>query len=69
MASNAEIFPRERKTKLPGGYMDPALDLSSGSLKEGNSPEEPLLAAARRWRCMFINTLTQLEFKGWAQPD
>ena len=45
MANTSEIFPRERKTKLPGGYMGKILrvDLTSGSMREENLPEEPLL--------------------------
>ncbi len=45
MADSQSLFPRERKTKLPGGYMGKILrvDLGSGSMKEENLPEEPLL--------------------------
>jgi len=45
MANTLEIFPRERKTKLPGGYMGKILrvDLTAGSMCEENLPEEPLL--------------------------
>lgn len=45
MANSADIFPRERKTKLPGGYMGRILrvDLTTGLLRDENLPEEPLL--------------------------
>jgi len=45
MLLNSELFPRERKTALPGGYMGKMLrvDLSSGSMKDENLPEEPVL--------------------------
>jgi len=45
MANTSDIFPPERKTKLPGGYMGKILrvDLTSGSMREENLAEEPLL--------------------------
>ena len=45
MANSSDIFPRERKTKLPGGYMGKILrvDLTSGSMQDENLPEEPVL--------------------------
>ena len=45
MLLNSELFPRERKTALPGGYMGKILrvDLSSGTMKDENLPEEPVL--------------------------
>jgi aldehyde:ferredoxin oxidoreductase len=45
MANTPDLFPRERKTKLPGGYMGKILrvDLTSGSIRAENLPEEPLL--------------------------
>ena len=45
MLLNGELFPRERKTALPGGYMGKILrvDLSSGTMKDENLPEEPVL--------------------------
>ena len=45
MLNLAELFPRERKTRLPGGYMGRILrvDLTSGSMRDENLPEEPLL--------------------------
>jgi len=45
MATTADIFPKERKTKLPGGYMGKVLrvDLTTGSFKDENLPEEPVL--------------------------
>jgi aldehyde:ferredoxin oxidoreductase len=45
VANFAEIFPSERKTRLPGGYMGKILrvDLTTGALKTENLPEEPLL--------------------------
>jgi len=45
MSMNGEIFPRERKTVLPGGYMGKILrvNLTSGSMKDENLPEEPVL--------------------------
>ncbi len=41
----ADIFPRERKTLLPGGYMGKILrvNLTSGTTKDENLPEEPVL--------------------------
>ena len=45
MAESPELFPRRRKTALPGGYMGKILrvDLTTGSFKDENLPEEPLL--------------------------
>lgn len=45
MANSADIFPGERKTRLPGGYMGKILrvDLTTGLMKDENLPEEPLL--------------------------
>ncbi len=45
MLDLVELFPRERKTRLPGGYMGKILrvDLTSGSMRDENLPEEPLL--------------------------
>lgn len=45
MANSSDIFPRERKTNLPGGYMGKILrvDLTSGSMQDENLPEEPVL--------------------------
>ena len=45
MANFADIFPRERTTTLPGGYMGKILrvDLTTGSMKNENLPEEPVL--------------------------
>ena len=45
MANASDIFPVQRRTKLPGGYMGKILrvNLTTGSLKDENSPEEPLL--------------------------
>ena len=45
MADTAELFPVQRKTILPGGYMGKILrvDLTSGSMKDENLPEEPVL--------------------------
>ncbi len=45
MATSAELFPRERNTKLPGGYMGTILrvDLTTGSMRDEHLPEEPLL--------------------------
>jgi aldehyde:ferredoxin oxidoreductase len=39
------FFPAQRKTRMPGGYMGRILrvDLSAGSLRDENLPEEPLL--------------------------
>ena len=39
------FFPAQRKTRLPGGYMGKVLrvDLSTGSLRDENLPEEPVL--------------------------
>jgi len=39
------LFPTERTTPLPGGYMGKILrvDLTTGSFKDENLPEEPLL--------------------------
>src|SRR5262252_11106501 len=41
----ANFFPRERRTRLPGGYMGKILrvDLSAGKFTDLNLPEEPLL--------------------------
>ena len=43
--SNRELFPQRRLTPLPGGYMGRILrvDLTTGSMKDENLPEEPLL--------------------------
>ena len=40
-----ELFPVSRTTPLPGGYMGKLLrvDLTSGTLKDENLPEEPIL--------------------------
>ncbi len=45
MSDSTALFPRERKTILPGGYMGRILrvDLTSGSMKDENLPEEPML--------------------------
>ena len=45
MANPSDIFPVQRRTKLPGGYMGKILrvNLTTGSLKDENLPEEPLL--------------------------
>ena len=45
MANSSDIFPRQRKTRLPGGYMGRILrvDLTTGSMRDENLPEEPLL--------------------------
>ena len=39
------LFPRERRTPLPGGYMGRLLhvDLSAGRCQDLNLPEEPVL--------------------------
>src|SRR5262245_29781306 len=46
-ADNAkgELFPAVRRSRLPGGYMGKLLrvDLSTGTLREVNLPEEPVL--------------------------
>jgi len=40
-----DLFPKQRTTPLPGGYMGKILrvDLTSGALKDENLPEEPVL--------------------------
>ena len=45
MANASDIFPVQRRTRLPGGYMGKILrvNLTTGSLKDENLPEEPLL--------------------------
>jgi aldehyde:ferredoxin oxidoreductase len=45
MSEPVDLFPRERKTQLPGGYMGRILrvNLSTGSMQDENLPEEPLL--------------------------
>ena len=45
MSNSSEIFPSQRKTPLPGGYMGKILrvDLTSGSMKDENLPEEAVL--------------------------
>ncbi len=45
MAISTDLFPAQRKTKLPGGYMGKILrvDLTTGSMRDENLPEEPLL--------------------------
>jgi aldehyde:ferredoxin oxidoreductase len=45
MANPSDLFPAQRKTKLPGGYMGKILrvDLTTGSMRDENLPEEPLL--------------------------
>ena len=45
MPEYTELFPVDRKTKLPGGYMGKILrvDLTSGSIKDENLPEETVL--------------------------
>ncbi|MFQ5540425.1 MAG: aldehyde ferredoxin oxidoreductase N-terminal domain-containing protein, partial [Candidatus Binatia bacterium] len=45
MSEPVDVFPRERKTQLPGGYMGRILrvNLSTGSMQDENLPEEPLL--------------------------
>src|SRR5574341_23979 len=45
MSSSADLFPKERKTILPGGYMGKMLrvDMTTGSLRDENLPEEPVL--------------------------
>lgn len=42
---SVELFPSTRRTSLPGGYMGRVLrvDLSSGSMRDENLPEEPVL--------------------------
>lgn len=43
--SNSELFPAQRRTPLPGGYMGKLLhvDLSTGRCEELNLPDEPIL--------------------------
>ncbi|MDH3446191.1 MAG: hypothetical protein OEN50_19880, partial [Deltaproteobacteria bacterium] len=45
MTGGDDLFPKQRKTKLPGGYMGKILrvDLTTGSMKDENLPEEPVL--------------------------
>src|SRR5712692_406572 len=45
MANEAELFPQQRTTRLPGGYMGRILrvDLTTGSMRNENLPEEPVL--------------------------
>jgi aldehyde:ferredoxin oxidoreductase len=45
MANTSDLFPVQRKTKLPGGYMGKILrvDMTTGSMKDENLPEEPVL--------------------------
>ena len=45
MTSSNGIFPDRRATSLPGGYMGRVLrvDLTTGSIRDENLPEEPLL--------------------------
>ncbi|MDP6559753.1 MAG: aldehyde ferredoxin oxidoreductase N-terminal domain-containing protein, partial [Candidatus Binatia bacterium] len=40
-----ELFPKVRTTRLPGGYMGRILrvDLTTGSMRDENLPEEPFL--------------------------
>ena len=40
-----DLFPSPRSTPLPGGYMGKILrvDLTSGSMRDENLPEEPIL--------------------------
>ena len=40
-----DLFPAKRTTPLPGGYMGKILrvDLTTGTLKDENLPEEPIL--------------------------
>jgi len=42
---SADLFPQHRNTPLPGGYMGKILrvNLTSGSMKDENRPEEPVL--------------------------
>ena len=45
MANPSELFPARRATRLPGGYMGRILrvDLTAGTFKDENLPEEPVL--------------------------
>jgi len=45
MSNTAELFPERRMTRLPGGYMGRILrvDLTTGTMKDENLPEEPIL--------------------------
>jgi len=45
MSENSELFPRQRRTVLPGGYMGKILrvNLTTGSMTDENLPEEPVL--------------------------
>ena len=45
MSNASELFPQRRLTRLPGGYMGKILrvDLTTGSMKDENLPEEPVL--------------------------
>ena len=45
MPRASELFPAQRKTPLPGGYMGRILrlDLTTGSTRDENLPEEPVL--------------------------
>src|ERR1039457_6014101 len=45
MSNDIELFPRQRKTRLPGGYMGRILrvNLTTGLMKDENLPEEPML--------------------------
>lgn len=45
MTNASELFPQKRLTRLPGGYMGRILrvNLTTGSMKDENLPEEPLL--------------------------
>jgi aldehyde:ferredoxin oxidoreductase len=45
MSRAAALFPAQRQTKLPGGYMGRILrvDLTTGAMRDENLPEEPIL--------------------------
>ena len=54
MANASDLFPTHRKTKLPGGYMGKILrvDLTAGSMRDENLPEEPLLRKYIGWQAL-----------------
>ena len=55
MLDPVELFPRQRRTPLPGGYMGKILrvNLSTGRLTNENLPEEPVLRKAFRRKDMI----------------
>jgi aldehyde:ferredoxin oxidoreductase len=73
MTGGGDLFPQQRRTKLPGGYMGKILrvNLTSGSMTDENLPEEPVLRKFIGGQALALYTLMRelpLDAKPYA-PD